>query len=70
MHYREYIKATGINLLFTFAIFIYYPVLSPYIKSVGLDNFQLALIFSILPLVTIFLLQLWVVYLIMLVDLE
>lgn len=54
MHYREYIRATGVSLLFTFAIYLYAPVLSPFIKSFGLDDFQVSLIFSILPLSIIF----------------
>lgn len=54
MHHREYVRATGINLLFTFCIYLYYPILAPYIKSMGLDDFQTALVFSILPLVMIF----------------
>ncbi|NQU97869.1 MFS transporter [Candidatus Woesearchaeota archaeon] len=54
MHYREYMRATGINILFTFCIFLYYPVISPYVKSIGLDDFQVGLIFSIMPLMIIF----------------
>lgn len=54
MHFREYWQATGINLLFTFAIFLYYPILAPYVKNLGLDEFQIGLIFSILPLAMIF----------------
>ena len=54
MHYREYVRATGINLLFTFCIYLYYPILASYIKGLGLDDFQVGLIFSILPLATIF----------------
>ncbi|MBU0471083.1 MAG: MFS transporter [Nanoarchaeota archaeon] len=54
MHYREYLRATGINILFTFCIYLYYPIISPYIKSMGLDDFQVGLIFSIMPLMMIF----------------
>ncbi|MBC8500681.1 MAG: MFS transporter [Nanoarchaeota archaeon] len=54
MHYREYFRATGINMLFTFCIFLYYPILSPFVKGLGLDDFQTALVFSILPLAIIF----------------
>ena len=54
MHFREYIKATGISVFFTFAIFLIEPVLAPYIKSLGFDNFQLGLIFSVMPLAIIF----------------
>lgn len=53
MHYREYLQATGINLMFTFCVYLFYPFLSPYIKSFGLDDFQVSLIFAVLPLAVI-----------------
>ncbi|MFH1770539.1 MAG: MFS transporter [archaeon] len=53
MHYREYVRATGISLLFTFCSFLYYPIISPYIKAMGFDNFQVGLLFSVFPLTVI-----------------
>ncbi|MFC2136452.1 MFS transporter [Bacteroidota bacterium] len=54
MHYRDYIRATGINILFSFCIYVYYPILAPYIKNIGLDDFQTGLVFAIVPLAMIF----------------
>jgi MFS family permease len=50
MHYREYIRFTEIGVLFNFIAFLIVPVLSPYIKSLGFDIFQIGLIFSLYPL--------------------
>ncbi|MAG38925.1 hypothetical protein CMO90_02445 [Candidatus Woesearchaeota archaeon] len=54
MHHREFVRATGINIFFTFCIFLYHPIIAPYVKSLGLDDFQVGLIFSILPLTIMF----------------
>ncbi len=54
MHYKEYIQATGINVLYLFAVYLFMPILAPYVKSLGLDAFQIGLIFSLSPLFTIF----------------
>ena len=55
MHYREYIRFTEIGVLFSFIAFLITPVLSPYMKSLGFDVFQIALIFSLYPLSVILL---------------
>lgn len=50
MHYREYIRFTEIGTLFIFTAFLVTPILSPYIHSLGFDEFQIGLIFSLYPL--------------------
>ena len=50
MHYREYIRFTEIGALFNFIAFLISPVLSPYVKGLGFDLFQISLIFSLYPL--------------------
>jgi MFS family permease len=50
MHYREYIRFTEIGTLFIFTAFLINPVLSPYIRGLGFDEFQIGLIFSLYPL--------------------
>ncbi len=50
MHYREYLRFTEIGALFSFVVFLINPILSPYIKGMGLDDFQVGLIFSLYPL--------------------
>lgn len=54
MHLQEYIRVTEINVIFIFAVYMLSPVLAPYLKSMGFDNVQLSLIFSIAPFVLIF----------------
>lgn len=53
MHYKEYVRTTGISVFFIFATFLLNPVLAPYVKSLGFDDFQIGLMFSVLPLITI-----------------
>ena len=55
MYLNEYIRATGIYTLFVFSISILNPVLAPYVKGLGFDDVQISLIFSVMPLVLIFL---------------
>ena len=50
MHFREYMKFTGISAFFAFSIFLFNPILSPYIKGLGFSDFQISILFSILPL--------------------
>ncbi|HDD72556.1 MAG TPA: MFS transporter [Candidatus Aenigmarchaeota archaeon] len=50
MHYREYVRFTRIGVFFSFVAFLTTPVLSPYIKSLGFDDIQLSLIFSLFSL--------------------
>ena len=54
MHLHEYARATGINMMFILSVSMLAPVLAPYIKSMGFDNIQLSLIFSLMPLAIIF----------------
>ena len=54
MHVNEYVKATGLNTVFVFAIMMITPILAPYIKSLGFDNIQISLLFSVMPLAIIF----------------
>jgi len=53
MQYHEYIRFTSFGTLFIFISFMITPVLSPYIKSLGFDDFQIGLIFSFYPLAII-----------------
>ena len=50
MHFREYMKFTEISAFFIFSIYLFNPILSPYIKSLGFTDMQLSVLFSILPL--------------------
>jgi len=50
MHYREYIRFTEIGALFIFTAFLISPILSPYTRGLGFDEFQIGLIFSLFPL--------------------
>ena len=50
MQLSEYKKFTEISIIFAFSTYLITPILSPYIKSLGLSNFQLSLIFSLFPL--------------------
>ncbi len=50
MHLNEYVRATKSYVLFFFAIYLISPILSPYVKSMGLSDFQISLVFAILPL--------------------
>ena len=50
MHFREYMKFTGVSAFFAFSIFLFNPILSPYIKGLGFGDFQISILFSILPL--------------------
>ena len=54
MHFNEYWRATGISVIFYFAIYLYYPIISQYVKSIGLDDFQVGLVFSVMPFVVFF----------------
>lgn len=53
MQFNEYVRATGIYTVFVLSITMLNPVLAPYIKSLGFDNVQLSLLFSVMPLVLI-----------------
>ena len=50
MHYKEYLRFTEIGTLFIFVSYMIMPILSPYIKGLGFDEFQIGLIFSLYPL--------------------
>ncbi|MBU0461359.1 MAG: MFS transporter [Nanoarchaeota archaeon] len=51
MNFREYAGTTGIAAFYMLARFLYYPVLAPYIKSIGLNDFQIGLILAAFDLV-------------------
>ena len=51
MHFKEYMTSTGIAAFFMFARFIYYPILAPYIKNAGLNDFQTGLVLSVFAFV-------------------
>ncbi len=50
MQYTEYVKTTEFGAFFMFVAFLINPVLSPYIRGLGFDDFQIGLIFSLYPL--------------------
>ncbi|MFC1753913.1 MFS transporter [Thermoproteota archaeon] len=51
MHFKEYLTTTGLATMFMFARFLYMPVLAPYIKGVGLNDFQTGIVLSAFGLV-------------------
>jgi MFS family permease len=53
MNLREYRQATEITSFFVFCIFLFNPVLAPYIKSLGVSDFHLGLMFALFPLTLI-----------------
>jgi len=53
MHLKEYIQATEITALFSFCAYLFYPILGPYAKTLGLTEFQIGLMFAIFPLTLI-----------------
>ena len=55
MHYHEYVRFTEMGIFFSFIAFMIKPILSPYIKSLGFDELQVCLIFSVFTLTIIFL---------------
>ncbi|MCD6368132.1 MAG: MFS transporter [Candidatus Aenigmarchaeota archaeon] len=50
MQFGEYIKFTGISVWFLFSIYLFNPVLSPYVKSLGFNDIQISILFSLLPI--------------------
>ena len=50
MDLGDYRKFTEISMIFSFSVYLFNPILSPYIKSLGFTNLQTSLIFSILPI--------------------
>ncbi len=52
-HLKEYRQATELTSLFMFCIYLFVPVLAPYIKSMGFSDFHIGLIFAIFPLTLI-----------------
>ena len=50
MHFEEYAKVTGMYFFFTFSLAIISPILAPYLKSLGISNVNLSILFSVLPL--------------------
>lgn len=53
MHLKEYRHATEITALFMFCIYLFHPILAPYIKSIGFSDFQIGLLFALFPLTLI-----------------
>ena len=53
-HFNSYQKATGITSFFIFCIYLFHPILSPYVKGLGLNEFQIGLMFALFPLIFIF----------------
>ncbi|MFC1741336.1 MFS transporter [Nanoarchaeota archaeon] len=51
---KEYRQATEITAFFMFSVFLVHPVLAPYMKLIGLSNFQTSLLFALFPLTMIF----------------
>ncbi len=54
MHLKEYRTATEITALFTFCAYLFYPVLGPYVKGLGLSEMQIGFMFALFPLTLIF----------------
>jgi len=50
MHFNEYLRFTEISVFFIFSVYLFNPILSPYIKSLGFSDLQISLIFSLLPI--------------------
>lgn len=50
MQFKEYLRFTKISAFFAFSTALLSPVLSPYLKGMGFSDFQLGLVFSLLPL--------------------
>jgi MFS family permease len=50
LHLKEYHKATFVTTFFIFCFSLYLPVIAPYIKSLGVSDFKLGLIFALLPI--------------------
>lgn len=51
---REYYKTTIVTSMFMFFTYLFVPVLSPYIKSLGFSEFQIGMMFAAYPLACIF----------------
>ncbi|UCD04014.1 MAG: MFS transporter [Candidatus Woesearchaeota archaeon] len=54
MHYKDYLRVTGIGTYFLSTVYLLQPVLAPYIESFGFNPIQLSLFFSVFPLALIF----------------
>ena len=52
-HLKEYRQATEITSFFMFCIYLVSPVLAPYVKNLGLSDFQVSLMFALFPLTLI-----------------
>ena len=52
-HLKEYRQATEITSFFMFCIYLIQPVLAPYVKSIGLSDFRVSLMFALFPLTLI-----------------
>jgi MFS family permease len=53
-HLKEYRQATEITSFFMFCVFLFVPILAPYMKSLGMSDFHVSLIFALFPLTLIF----------------
>ncbi len=50
MKIKDYKKFTEISAVFLFATFLFNPILSPYMKSIGFSEIEMSVLFSFLPL--------------------
>ncbi|MCD6478226.1 MAG: MFS transporter [Candidatus Aenigmarchaeota archaeon] len=50
MHFSEYVRFTEVSVVFLFAAYLFNPILSPYVKSLGFSDMQVSWIFSLLPI--------------------
>ena len=50
MQFREYMKFTEVSAVFLFSIYLFNPILSPYMKGLGFNEIQMSVLFSFLPL--------------------
>ncbi|MBI4738858.1 MFS transporter [Candidatus Woesearchaeota archaeon] len=51
---RAFLQMTGLMGLYYFGNFLFIPLLAPYVATLGLDKFQISLIFSIYPMMLFF----------------
>lgn len=54
MHLKEYRTATEVTALFTFCAYLFYPVLGPYVRSLGISESRIGFMFALFPLTLIF----------------
>ncbi|MBI5398935.1 MFS transporter [Candidatus Woesearchaeota archaeon] len=49
---RVFLETTGLMTVYYFGIFLFIPLLAPYVATLGLDKFQIGLLFATYPLMS------------------